>query len=59
MLPCFRLNMLFSFLVIVLDILYLSQETTVLPGSHSIERFIIDEQLHLTILLNQYERKDW
>jgi len=35
------------------------QETTVLPGSHSIERFIIDEQLHLTLLLNQYERKDW
>ncbi|KAF6025461.1 NCBP1 [Bugula neritina] len=33
-------------------------ETTVLPGSHSIERFIIDEQLHLTLLLNQYERKD-
>ncbi|XP_067934445.1 nuclear cap-binding protein subunit 1-like [Watersipora subatra] len=33
-------------------------ESTILPGSHSIERFLIDEQLHLTLLLNQYERKD-
>lgn len=31
----------------------------VLPGAHSIERYLIEEQLHKIIHKHHLERKDW
>lgn len=31
----------------------------ILPGAHSIERYLIEEHLHQIIELYHYERKEW
>ena len=31
----------------------------VLPGAHSIERYLIEEQLYIIVYSNFLERKDW
>ena len=31
----------------------------ILPGAHSIERYLIEEQLYIIVYSNFLERKDW
>lgn len=31
----------------------------ILPGAHSIERFLIEEHLHQIVEMHHLERKDW
>lgn len=44
-------NMLFLF--------YLFPQGPILPGAHSIERFLIEEHLHQIVEMHHLERKDW
>lgn len=34
-------------------------EGPILPGAHSIERFLIEEHLHQIIEMHHLERKEW
>jgi nuclear cap-binding protein subunit 1 len=39
--------------------MFFSIQGPILPGAHSIERFLIEEHLHQIIEMHHLERKDW